>query len=565
MRNFFSNNQLSWLGYGLALLGVLSLTLSLANASPARAGRPIYKPTKTPTPTLTPTPTPTPMLEACQVVGIIFDQESYAPGETVNVTVRVGDSNGNPLAGAKVVAEVNRRSLDAAAQESTGFGLIDRTGDYDGVYDQTDLPGFYDFEFTASDPTGERFLPCSSQATILIEAEIVDEPACTVDLVSNKTQYQLNEPVTLSATVLISNVVASSADVTGTVERPDSSTDGPFDFSGNNPFTAMYNSTDLAGSYVFDASASSPDGSFSPCSANPISVEVVDLPETALVRVEPESLSTTLCSLQETTAINVGQVSNLAGVALELSYDPTVVQVIDGNAGQLGVQVRVGSIFATGNITQNDVDTRRGRIAFSATRLSGFSSTDPVGLIAIDWRPQRVGQSALTIEQLTLTDDNGQAIVVDAQDGLITVGFVPNCRVVGSVTLQGRTSHDQVAIANSGGEQTQTQVDGSYALGAENVITFEFPGYLSTQIDLTDKVEIIERDGETVVVGEIHLLAGDVNGDDLINIQDLAYIAGQYLSDDPTADINGDGQVDIIDLASAAGNFRMAGPVIAWK
>ena len=61
------------------------------------------------------------------------------------------------------------------------------------------------------------------------------------------------------------------------------------------------------------------------------------------------------------------------------------------------------------------------------------------------------------------------------------------------------------------------------------------------------------------------LLAGDMNGDEVINIFDLAYIATKYRSTDPLADLTADGQVDIVDLALAATNYKRQGPLAVWR
>ena len=495
--------HIRWLiaALGLAILigGLGPIQITLANG---------YYPTKTPIPTATYTPTATPTrgLEACQVTAVIFDQESYIQGETMAITVRVADANGNPLAGAKVVADVTRRDFDNIdTQAATGFGLIDRTGDYDGSYDQTGAPGFYDFKFTVSDPVGGRFLPCMATTTVQVDPADTPTPTFTPTITDTPT-------ATFTPTI------------TGTPTDTPTPTATPTD-------TPTPTST----------------------------------PSDTIVEVEPDNLETTLCSLQETVAVNVAEVTNLLSVDLEVSYDPTVIQVIDGDAGQRGVQVRVGNIFATGNITRNEVDTSNGRIYFTAARLSGYTQSIPDGLIAIDWRPQRVGSSAITLERVVLTDTNGQEISAEINDGGITVNFVPNCNVAGAVSLQGRTDFENVMVTNSAGAQTETAADGSFVLKADRVLTFKFPGYLSTEIDLSDPVEIVGADGQTVEVGDIDLLAGDINGDDQINILDLVGIAAAYATDNNVADLNGDGLVNVLDLVAAAGNFQQTGPVAAWQ
>lgn len=491
------------------LIATLSLALLIGGLSPIQITRANgYYPTKTPTPhsTYTPTATPTRVLEACQVTAVIFDQESYTQGEPMAITVRVADANGNPLAGAKVVADVTRRDFDnVEPQAATGIGLIDRTGDYDGSFTQTGTPGFYDLKFTVSDPVGDRFLPCMATATIQVDPADTPTPTATGTPSSTPT-------------------LTSTPTITGTATDTPTPTATPTD---------------------------------TPTPTSP--------PSDTIVEVEPDNIETTLCSLQETVAINVAEVTNLLRVELEVSYDPTVIQVIDGDAGQRGVQVRVGNIFSTGNITRNEVDTSNGRIYFTAARLSGYTQSIPDGLIAIDWRPQRVGSSAITLERVVLTDTNGQEISAEINDGGITVNFVPNCNVAGAVSLQGRTDFSNVLVTNSAGAQTETAADGSFVLKADQVLTFKFPGYLSTVVDLSDPVEIVDADGQTVQVGDIDLLAGDVNGDDEIDILDLAQIAASYATDNNAADLNGDGQVDVLDLVAAAGNFQQAGPVAAWQ
>jgi hypothetical protein len=64
--------------------------------------------------------------------------------------------------------------------------------------------------------------------------------------------------------------------------------------------------------------------------------------------------------------------------------------------------------------------------------------------------------------------------------------------------------------------------------------------------------------------GTVTLPGGDVTGDDIINIFDLALVASRFGSNDPAADVNGDGVVNIFDLTLVASNFGRVGPVIDW-
>jgi hypothetical protein len=104
-------------------------------------------------------------------------------------------------------------------------------------------------------------------------------------------------------------------------------------------------------------------------------------------------------------------------------------------------------------------------------------------------------------------------------------------------------------------------------------VTASYSGYLSTE-----KTGVVVSDTGTPNLGSVTLRGGDVNGDDAINIQDVAMIIGKFgqtgvdvQSDtfdcndpDEAADINDDGIVNIKDLAITVGNFGSVGPTL-WQ
>ena len=123
--------------------------------------------TATTTPTTTVTATPTPgTLAACQIQDIFFDQSDYSVGETIKVTVRLADAQGVPLPGAQVTSVVEKDV--AITQAPTGFGFVDRVGEYDGDYTNTDVAGTYTFNITAADPTGQHFSPCTGSEVVTV-------------------------------------------------------------------------------------------------------------------------------------------------------------------------------------------------------------------------------------------------------------------------------------------------------------------------------------------------------------------------------------------------------------
>lgn len=66
-------------------------------------------------------------------------------------------------------------------------------------------------------------------------------------------------------------------------------------------------------------------------------------------------------------------------------------------------------------------------------------------------------------------------------------------------------------------------------------------------------------------LGLLELLAGDLNGDNKINILDLAQASSLYQQADAVADFNGSGTVDILDLSLIARNYGLVGPTSDWR
>jgi hypothetical protein len=59
----------------------------------------------------------------------------------------------------------------------------------------------------------------------------------------------------------------------------------------------------------------------------------------------------------------------------------------------------------------------------------------------------------------------------------------------------------------------------------------------------------------------ISLLAGDIDGNDVIDPFDALTIGMSYnTASPPEADLNNDGVINVLDLELLAGNYRKAGP-----
>jgi hypothetical protein len=389
-----------------------------------------------------------------------------------------------------------------SAQASTGFGFVDRAGEYDGTDTDTQTPGIYNYTFTATDPTGQRFLSCSATASIVVNGDNTTTPTPT-----------------------------------GTVSPTPTSTLTPTATVTSTPPTATPTAT--------------PTPTSTP-------------PSGTTLRLNPSNLTIPICNSQGSAAVEVVNATNLLAVQLQLRYNPSLAQVVDADPARPGVQITAGDVFSSGFVAQNTVATSTGIISFAATLLGG-SINGSADLLRVNWQPLAAGSAPLILENAILVDNIGQPITFTQQNGQLEV--TSTCAgIAGMLNLQGRTHHAGITVSSSGGQQTQTQADGSFSLPSLESLNFSFPGYLSAQADpQTLLAQSNFATDQALNLGALTMLAGDVNADNRINIFDLAYIAKTYTSNDPLADLNADGTVNIMDLVMAAGNYGQQGPLTNWR
>ena len=128
--------------------------------------------------------------------------------------------------------------------------------------------------------------------------------------------------------------------------------------------------------------------------------------------------------------------------------------------------------------------------------------------------------------------------------------------VVGRVMLQGRSNHQGATISVSG-RSAITSADGSFTIESVPAGTRELcaqmAGYLPYSLS-----GLIVYAGRVVVLSDIVLYAGDINGDGLVNLFDLVAVSIRYgtqASSSTPEDVNGDGNVNLFDLVLVSTNY----------
>jgi hypothetical protein len=348
--------------------------------------------------------------------------------------------------------------------------------------------------------------------------------------------------------------------------RPDNSFDEVvLSPQGGRVYKASYADTHVEGNYSFTVSARG-DG-FERCQAAASFSVRENAPSEPTVGLEPAALRIPECAAGEKSRLKVTGVSDLIAFSFRLRFDPGVIKVADANPGVEGTQITLGQTFYNKQhfIAKNEVDNNAGLINFAVTLIGEVPiNGDPV-LVEIEWAPRQLGSGGLVFDELALV--NPQGVKIEAQTQNSSIEVVACNDVSGQVYLQGRDSHAGATITTNQGEQTQTESDGSFSIARSETLIVKFAGYLSARANVPARLAELNAAGEVEAasLGAITLLAGDVNGDDIIDIFDLAYMANRYRSEDSTADLNADGTVNILDLAIAANNYRQQGPLTEWQ
>jgi len=131
-------------------------------------------------------------------------------------------------------------------------------------------------------------------------------------------------------------------------------------------------------------------------------------------------------------------------------------------------------------------------------------------------------------------------------------------RVHGVVTLYGRPNNHSGTVVTIAGRYAVTDSDGQYAI--ENVpagtwsAVAKHEGYLRALRPL-----VVLLVGQDVLLPDLELRSGDVNGDCIINLFDLVTVAVAFNPagppSDPRADLNADGVVDLFDLVMVTAHY----------
>jgi len=148
------------------------------------------------------------------------------------------------------------------------------------------------------------------------------------------------------------------------------------------------------------------------------------LAQGTIVLVNPPSQSVDV-NQTVTVEIKVDTVTNLYGVDIRLTFDAAKLEAqdADGNSSN-GIQIQPGTFLnaAQGFLAQNSVNNTTGQVQYVFALMAPATAVSGTGVLArITFRAKAAGAAAITLNSVTLSNDQAQPIAATLMNGSVTV------------------------------------------------------------------------------------------------------------------------------------------------
>jgi hypothetical protein len=267
------------------------------------------------------------------------------------------------------------------------------------------------------------------------------------------------------------------------------------------------------------------------------------------INLTPPSVIVGGASTVEVSLNNV-PAGGFASAEFTCTSNPTIVEVSS---------VTATSLFGTDPVTVVN-GPQNGSFIFAIAGSNGNKATTGGAAFTFSAKGLQVGQSAIDCQARVSTGNLVLATIPSTPANLVTTsaqGTFAGQVLAGkpvSVTLNNPDS----SVAGS----VTANVDGTFSLSVSSgtyTAVASAPGYLKAQgsVSITN--------GNTTTFQTISLLAGDIDGNNVIDQFDALTIGINYNGTTPAAaDLNNDGTINVLDLEVLARNYRQSGPQ-AWQ
>jgi hypothetical protein len=141
-----------------------------------------------------------------------------------------------------------------------------------------------------------------------------------------------------------------------------------------------------------------------------------------VVRVAPATAQVAVGQTVD-LAIEVVNVTNMYGFDIDLSFDPSAVEVVDADPNSTGVQVSLGTFMDSGFAIINQADNVAGSLRFAMTQLNPSTAKSGTGnLLVVRFTGKLVNKtSEIKVNSIQIAQMNGAKIPTSPVSGQIQV------------------------------------------------------------------------------------------------------------------------------------------------
>lgn len=139
------------------------------------------------------------------------------------------------------------------------------------------------------------------------------------------------------------------------------------------------------------------------------------------LKMDPQSLR---LKVGEAARVDLAieQVSGLYGAEVHLKFDPMVLEVVDADPDQGGVQIQAGTLPIPDFVVLNSADNQAGTVDYAVTQLPPNKPGQGNGVVAsLTVRAKKAAVTQIQLERVLLADTAGNSINVVTQNGQVRV------------------------------------------------------------------------------------------------------------------------------------------------
>jgi hypothetical protein len=120
--------------------------------------------------------------------------------------------------------------------------------------------------------------------------------------------------------------------------------------------------------------------------------------------------------------VEVRGVKNLYAVDIEIRFDPAILQAEDADPNMEGVQAGLSTFLEAGLLLYNKIDNQEGVLRFAMSQVNPAEPVSGDGVLLVVYFVARAeGKTKLEISFLEASDRYGVEVVMEPEDGLVTV------------------------------------------------------------------------------------------------------------------------------------------------